>query len=285
MKAALKKKIKWYRRLFSGKIPTIEFVHWSPGDQENFGDYLSLVILRKLVELGGGDSNEKLSIFDLNKKPKRLLAVGSILHMAKPGDVIWGTGINGKVPPRTYNFPEVDIRMVRGPLTRNILLRSGISCPEIYGDPALLLPLLFPELHQEKFRYEYTVIPNFNDMWMFNIEDENVISPLEEWTTVVKRILQSRLVISSSLHGLIIADAFGIPARIILSNHEPLFKYRDYLLSTNRSNIHFARNIDEALKMGGMRKPEIDYKPMVESFPTDLWDGKLNREMILNIIR
>lgn len=49
-------------------------------------------------------------------------------------DTIWGTGINGKVSEDLHKFEKLDVRAVRGPLTRNYLISKGINCPEVYGD-------------------------------------------------------------------------------------------------------------------------------------------------------
>ena len=50
--------------------------------------------------------------------PRRLLAVGSILHLARDNDVVWGSGVHGKIVVRRHQFKQLDAREVRGPLTR-----------------------------------------------------------------------------------------------------------------------------------------------------------------------
>ena len=69
----------------------------------------------------------------------------------------------------------------------------------------------------------------------------------------IRAILDSEFVISTSLHGLVLADAYGIPARMLrITENEPLFKYQDYYEGTGRSTFTFATSVEEALTMGGL---------------------------------
>ena len=84
------------------------------------------------------------------------------MHFASEDDHIWGTGINGKVN-NNYDFKNLNIYSVRGPLTREILTNRGLDVPEIYGDPGILYGYFFPQyLNLEKKR-KYLIIPNLND--------------------------------------------------------------------------------------------------------------------------
>ena len=81
-------------------------------------------------------------------------------------------------------------------------------------------------------------------------------------------MLKSRLVISSSLHGLIVAEAFGIPARLLkMTMIEKLLKYQDYYESTGRPHFQYATSVQEALRMGGEPPGHIDIMPLLKSFP------------------
>ena len=74
------------------------------------------------------------------------------------------------------------------------------------------------------------------------------------------------------MHGLVIAEAFGIPARYIRhSDFEHLFKYEDYVLGTGRSELAYATSFDEALEMGGMPPARFDSDRIMAAFPYDLW--------------
>jgi pyruvyltransferase len=254
------------RRIAIPPYPHVELVWWIPaGHFLNFGDALAHVIVAQMLARHGR------SLMDETERPARLLAIGSILHYAKDGDVIWGTGVNGKSAASDHQFTSLDVRAVRGPLTRDFLRKLGIEAPEIYGDPALLLPTLFGGAFRATGTQPYAVMPNLYDLDLLN-GVSNVVSPLLGWNRCVERILESRLVIASSLHAIIVAEAFGIPARYVrLSETEHLFKYEDYVLGTGRTRLDYARSVGEAVEMGGMPATSFDAERLLQSFPIDLW--------------
>jgi pyruvyltransferase len=180
----------------------------------NFGDYISLKLVERIVK-GAVRVCPKSAL----AKERKLLAIGSILTFARNTDVIWGSGINGKLlDSKNYKFTHLDVRAVRGPLTRDFLMRHfNIESPEIYGDPALLIPHFFPEFKKsEKPSYDYIIIPHYSEQHLFPKDSyTNVVYPTEPWDVVIAKILDSKFVISSSLHGIIVAEAFGIPARLL----------------------------------------------------------------------
>lgn len=255
----------------------LKLYYWHENKEINFGDFLSVKIVERMI---GGP------IQTYETKPvvrgKKFLALGSILYFAREDDVIWGSGINGKRPYKhEYQFTRLDVRSVRGPLTKAFLKEKfNIDAPEIYGDPALLFPYLFPEFKKsENPSNNYVVVPNYNDEKFFprSTKDPHIVYPTDPWDEVVKKILDSQFVIASSLHGIIIAEAYGIPARLLrISENEPMFKYQDYYFGTNRPNFSIAYSIEEALMMGGEISYECDLKKLYEAFPFDYWpDAKI----------
>ena len=96
--------------------------------------------------------------------------VGSVVHFAKDNDIVWGSGVNGKIPCSSYKFSTLDCRATRGPLTRDFLKREfNVTSPEVFGDPALLLPIFCPELHKYICsNHQVTIVPNLNDFSKYN---------------------------------------------------------------------------------------------------------------------
>lgn len=244
---------------------------WKEGNFVNFGDYLGYEIVQRIV---GGP------LKSYNKKTpnqaQKLLGLGSVFYFANEGDIVWGSGINGKrLDKKDYSFVHLDIRAVRGPLTRDFLIKNfGISVPEIYGDPALLVPYLFPEFKKRsKPSLNYVVIVHYLDIpYFLDKDDPHIVFATQPWDIVLDRILDSRFVISSSLHGIVLAEAYGIPARYLrMTDKEPLFKFNDYYLGTGRNSFKYATSIGEALLMGG--EPEVVWDPekLYKAFPIEFW--------------
>lgn len=237
----------------------------------NFGDLLGPIIVQETLKQSG------LNIECEIETSKRLLTVGSILHLAHTGDTVWGSGRNGKVSDEHHVFKNLDVRAVRGPLTRTFLINKEIHVPEVYGDPALLLPNVMPELlvWRDSPAYDLTYIPNMNDYqkataypWIFNPR-----SPLYD---CLERIARSRMVIGSSLHAIVVAESLGIPARFVMSGIEPEFKYIDYYLGTGRNDFKIAGTVKEAISLGGEKPISFSAKKLISAFPYDLWDGCSN---------
>lgn len=248
----------------------LPLMYWQEEAFVNFGDFLSLKLVERIVQ-------QPLRAYKKKNKnqDRKLLAIGSILYFANENDVVWGSGTNGKRPNRRdYTFEHLDVRAVRGPLTRKFLLENfHVACPAVYGDPALLFPYFFPEFkRKENPSRDYIVIPHYSERKLLPKTDPHVVHPTDPWDEIIEIILDSRFVIASSLHGIIIAEAFGIPARMLrITENEPLLKYEDYYLGTNRPCFRFAKSIEEALEMGGEPPFQCDLNQLYEAFPFEFW--------------
>lgn len=246
---------------------------WEPGDRRiNVGDYLSRVIVSEVLALRDKEIHEKTD------RSKRLFAIGSILHFARSNECVWGSGVNWKLDSTLHRFSQLDVRAVRGPLTHEYLARRAIPVPEIYGDPALLMPLFFPaELLRPEGRgsVPYVVIPHLHEAaGKFGPHAAHVLPPTRKPAAFVSELLRARLVISSSLHGIILAEAYGIPAVYLdMANGESRLKYDDYYYGTGRMAYHVACSVEEAVEMGGNRGFDLApiQKSLIRAFPWDLW--------------
>ncbi len=239
----------------------------------NFGDLLGPLLVERILS----DSRVTTPATPSSETPV-LVTIGSVLHYAPEGAVIWGTGVNFKLASKLpRHFETLDFRSVRGPYSARLITAEGGRVPAVFGDPALLLPRYMPELR----RWGRTgaggvlVAPNLNDFEVMSqtasSAGHDVLDPTAPLQSVLRSIAESGFVVGSSLHAIVIADALGIPARFVASAAEGVFKYRDYLAGTGRPLAKISADIDEALVLGGHAPPEVDLDAMLAAFPRDLW--------------
>src|SRR5690242_4901490 len=96
----------------------------------NFGDALTPWLIRRLAG--------RPPLFVRPEDPRvKYFAAGSILSYVGPRCIVWGSGI---ATDDDLVLPAAQLLAVRGPLSRAAALACGGKCPEVYGDPALLLP-------------------------------------------------------------------------------------------------------------------------------------------------
>jgi pyruvyltransferase len=163
-----------------------------------------------------------------------LIAIGSILHWADQHSIIWGTGFIDEYIQLTVKPKSV--LAVRGYLTWERLRQQGVSSPQIFGDPGIFLPRLFPK---QAARWPLGIVPHYVDQTEpFVLQAAaagakiiDVTAPLDQYADALS---SCERILSSSLHGLIFAHAYGIlGAWIKLSNRVvgDGFKFFDYYSS------------------------------------------------------
>ncbi|MBR6736874.1 MAG: polysaccharide pyruvyl transferase family protein [Clostridia bacterium] len=230
---------------------------------QNIGDSLSPIIVEYMKKEKG--INKDIAAL----RTTNLLAVGSIIGATYQNSVVWGTGLlKGNRKYWWRSVRKLDIRAVRGPETRDTLIKNGYNCPEVYGDPAIILPLIYTPKDTEK-EYDYKVVPNY----IFLDGQDCILSPLtNDWKSFVDELVKCKLVISSSLHGIILAESYGIPA-IMLKSSLDTFKFRDYYYSTGRFDIPIANSVEEALSMKIPEVPDLTglRQGLIDAFPYDIW--------------
>jgi len=231
----------------------------------NLGDALSLAIVRACLETKFGAGRYKAS--------RRLLALGSVLHHARDDDVVWGTGFQGSKPNSSYTFRDLDVRAVRGPLTQQLLRGLGVSTPDVFGDPGSLFSLIFPMERPKDVRGPL-LIPHYS-AGRRRFPGKRVAYTIgDDFRSFGAEIVKSSVVLSASLHGIIIAESYGVPAVFVhQSAGETLHKYKDYYESSGRSSFPIASSFEEAGDLEPPPLPEISgiQRGLLESFPYDLW--------------
>ena len=176
-----------------------------------------------------------------------------------------GSGLRGENLVRMgflfkYPFCKLDIRAVRGPLTRKELLKYKQNCPEVYGDPAILMPLLYnPKIEKQR---DILVIPQFITEKKFRADHplyEMITMNTNDYKSVIDYIVSSKLVVTSSLHGIILADAYGVPSLLFRGLNKNIdFKYYDYYYSTGRYNATIAESFEDVINKEPLPLPHLE---------------------------
>lgn len=168
--------------------------------ENNYGDVMSPWLLRKL--------DVPFSDYNQNRFHANAIMIGSIANKATRNMHVWGSGF---IRRNDIVCKDANYHWVRGPISRQMIIDVGGNAPELYGDAALLLPDFIEESKKEHdvgyiphhIHYKNLKVDGFKIDLTRSIED------------VTKEITKCRSVISSSLHGIIVAHAYGIPAAYV----------------------------------------------------------------------
>ncbi len=204
-------------------------LHWWKA-VPNFGDALSQLAV---AHVSGRD------VQHAGPKGAELWAIGSLMHVLRQNrddlrrrPVIWGTGQLGHVPRDVVE--RVDIALLRGPIGASLL---GVSAR--FGDPGLLAADIFGSVEKQDvigIVPHHTVVGDPLLKAVLDAEPRlKLIDPREECASVCKEIAACAHVLSSSLHGLIVADAYGVPNTWLYPGVQSHFKYYDYAASVGRA--------------------------------------------------
>jgi len=234
----------------------------------NFGDILSPLVVSLLAGRRVAYANDAL----------KLVGLGSIFFALRDGDVVWGAGLARREHVAYATRARgVTYRAVRGPATARLLRTHGIACSVPCGDPATLLPLLVE--NDVAPQHEIGIVPHWSQFPDFEREIRDpavkVVDVCDSFDDVARAILSCRLVLSTSLHGVILAESYGIPALLVFYGGYPradATKYVDYFESTDR-DLHarslvrasdITRLADEASLV---RPPRFSRDALVAAFP------------------
>lgn len=225
-----------------------------------------------------------------------LFTVGSVIgHLKTPGEHIWGSGLIGRPGPSKLNqlrsVPPARIHAVRGKWTRDVLIQElGWSVPEVYGDPALLLPRFYdpPAAGAD---CKIALVPHYKhkqDFALLSGRNATLVDVADGLERVIDQISSSSVVISTSLHGLIIAQAYGIPWVWIRLEDKQLggdtFKFEDFFSLLKReevATVHLrldqlgSLNIEGLAGQASLPTSFYDLDLLAQAFPVQLFNSSI----------
>ena len=206
---------------------------------------------------------------------------------------IWGSGF--LCDPGVLDAVQVrKVRLcaTRGRKTLGVFVRAGVVSKEAsanvtLGDPGLLYPMLLDETPTKK--YNIGVVPHFKDaefgrMFCSAFEKSGVKVKLidvlqDDSLNVVREIASCEKILSSSLHGLVVADALQIPNRHIVfsllgqKKDEFMFKFEDYYSAFG--------SLDEDIIDGNSVVSPVEIFKMIPNSPRFAYDRFLERQEVL----
>lgn len=223
----------------------------------NFGDELSPEVVAfvtgRRVEAAGRwtcDLTGIGSILDRYLSRKGRLIGGARTALGRPIRV-WGSGLISDHPGARHGLQPLALR---GILTRSAL---GADPATPLGDPGLLSAAMFA---RGGSRQDIGIVPHYSDKahpmvaGLARLPGVRIIDVERGGSQVCAEIGSCAAVLSSSLHGLIVADALGIPNwRLRLGNQLKGgdFKFLDYASALGRTGIaaHTLTAPEEALTL------------------------------------
>ena len=225
------------RRFILGRITNlgIPVWYWKRSSRQNLGDVCGFLLAERLCE-------RPCYYEPLKTGRPTFVLIGSVLSSKiHKNCTIWGAGFIG---PDESLSSGLRVVATRGPLSLQRLRQLGYTDSIAIGDPALLLPLVFPKEHITP-EYDLGIVPHYVDKTSFaerfngpssTRQASHIVIEIEtdNLERFIDTLLSCRFIVSSSLHGVIIAHAFGIPAVWVRFSHDVVggnFKFHDYFLS------------------------------------------------------
>ena len=212
---------------------TLRLAWWSKPFPGNFGDWLSPLILAQFT-----DSRIVLQSPVKPASKKHLISLGSIGRFIKSNSVVLGTGVSSLDIELNRKAEYVS---VRGPLTAELLKRSGGPTVTSYGDPGVLLSDVY-DLKRGATNGRVAFIRHFSHTGVpmqlpDNFDELSVMrSRPQDIESFVKALLAYDQVVTSAMHVMITCQSYGIPCALVSFEgaednvHGTGIKYEDYAL-------------------------------------------------------
>ncbi|MGR2737103.1 polysaccharide pyruvyl transferase family protein [Billgrantia sp. Q4P2] len=256
-----------------GKVPVVYFDR-----QLNVGDAITPYLVQKLT------GKEAYRVH--SNSVVHLLGVGSIIHQARSRSLVWGSGvIDPAWLPGRDALEHARFLALRGRLSQQLLAANGADVAgAVLGDPALVMPLLHQPARGDP-QYRIGLVPHYVDRespvvrYMASLPDVKLIDVRQQPEPFIDALGQCDSVISSSLHGLILADCYRIPNRWVRFSDGLIggeFKFHDYYSTTDAPDTRVMSIADRAAAdeclaalpaQGGVARYLGDPAQLVATFP------------------
>lgn len=260
------------RKFFKSNSPETLVPHWEKGEQvQNLGDFLSEYIHAR--HMGPPKENTPATVhlvgsvisdMFINRQKKRGRSIG-----------FWSCGMRDTYCCEKHRDYATYFG-VRGAYTAAAL---DLPKSKVVGDLGLLWPLIYPS-KITRLKGRFITIPHFHDKrdnqeildyyGGNSILRTNVDNSYDAVDSFIDELTSASFILTASLHGAILAYAYGIPFALLNSGAiDCPFKWVDFM-STTGMTTHFVRNLDEGLiwaEKNKIPKQHFDLKSLIESCP------------------
>jgi hypothetical protein len=202
----------------------------------NYGDWLTPFIFNHYSDSKILYSNPTSRSFH-----KHIISIGSIGRFIKSNSIVVGTGISSL----DYELNKsADYVSVRGPITEELIKKTGGPRIKNFGDPAIILSRILP-VNRAKNNGRTALVRHFAHLQIpikleDNIDEISIlISSPQDIIAFINKLNEYEKVITSSLHVMITCHSYGIPCALITFEgfEEKIsgtgLKYSDYCLGAD----------------------------------------------------
>jgi pyruvyltransferase len=227
-------KIEKYLRYWRWRFAAQGLPMWWHVGRPNFGDDLTPDLFQRLTGVPVR--------FEPKRSAPHVLGMGSILSKATAASIICGSGL---IEPARTLVPARAIA-VRGALSLQAL--AAPTDAVLLGDPAVLVSEVATPPAQKRHRFGFVPHVRSVDRWQaWNVKGHKLIDPAAPAWDVVDDIASCEIVVSQSLHGIIVADAMGVPNVWVAPSKDMRggrFKFDDYFTTIDAPKDPVPENPD-----------------------------------------
>lgn len=235
---------------------------WHSRKISMFDYYIAKLFGRKIYGFRYGNAGDifakdlikyiyKEEVYNTREEGNRLLMVGSLASVIKEDDIINGIGWKGNnLDNISESISKAKVYGVRGPLTKQLFEKHNADLTNLkfMYDPGLLVKEVYNLKIENNSNKQVIFIPHYNDELAYKNYPNNfkIVRIDNNPKTVAKEIMKSKVIYTSSLHGIIFSHALKKACVFVKpQSDEPIFKYVDYFMSVN---INMPRPIESIYK-------------------------------------
>lgn len=257
-------------------------VYWRRGQPvANFGDYLTVILYRNLFDGPAHDPQSRIHLIGSVIAPRH---IRDSIRTGFQRAMFWGCGLRHPVPLDAEDRRRARFGGIRGLLSRDLIGLAPKTTP--VGDSALLLPTFYKPRAVPDVAGRTICMPHISsDAGDASLLQESgadlvvrsAIAPTQEaCKAIVDTIASAGFVLTGSLHGAILAFAYGVPFAYFRGRPIDVpFKWVDFSSSIG-FDCEFVDNVEDGKRFhqrNAGRKTALSVEGLLDVAPFPLRSG------------